>query len=171
MHSVIHLDDVTNANLTPYHTPHPHRKCRAGAHIHNWLHILTMNPAIHLDDVTNAELGRASITGFTHTRQFSSPQVRCAFSTEIYAGCYWDHAFAPLEALTCVCPMASLSRDHFLTVSHCKLRPNTEGSRTVDEALRWVHAWFVLASAAFTSRLDRGLDNNCSYRNILWEQG
>jgi hypothetical protein len=39
------------------------------------------------------------------------------------------HTFAPLESLACVWPMAFISGVHFLflTGSHCKLRPNTEG--------------------------------------------
>jgi len=37
--------------------------------------------------------------------------------------------FAPLEALPCVCSMAFLLGCHFLTVWHCKLRPNIEGTR------------------------------------------
>jgi hypothetical protein len=38
------------------------------------------------------------------------------------------HAFAPLEALPCVLPIAFLSGVHSLTGWHCKLRPNTEGT-------------------------------------------
>jgi hypothetical protein len=39
------------------------------------------------------------------------------------------HAFAPLEALTCMCMTIGmpLRLSTFLTGSHCKFRPNTEG--------------------------------------------
>jgi hypothetical protein len=37
-------------------------------------------------------------------------------------------AFAPLEALACLCPMAFLSRVPFSYGWHCKIRSNTEGT-------------------------------------------
>jgi hypothetical protein len=39
------------------------------------------------------------------------------------------HAFAPLEALPCVTNDIPLGCSPFLTSSHCKLRPNTEGHK------------------------------------------
>jgi hypothetical protein len=42
---------------------------------------------------------------------------------------------APLEALACVRPMPFLSGVHFLTGSHCTLRPNTKGSSRSDRNL------------------------------------
>jgi ankyrin repeat protein len=59
--------------------------------------------------------------------------VRCAFSAEIYTrGCHWIPRLLASSEQTCA-QWHSSRKSTFLTSSHCKLRPTTEGAAVLNK--------------------------------------